>query len=129
LTGGCSRSASTPAARRPAAAFAATWCQWRSRSERRVVERALAEHRRVAGCGQKHVALAQRHVEPLGEMQNHVAARLRPPGFEKRQMPGRDVGFECQIELAQPPARAPFAQMLADATQLLSHLGRIAPSR
>jgi hypothetical protein len=62
-------------------------------------------------------------------VQNHVAARLGAPGFAKRQMPGRDVGFEHEIELAQPPARAPFEQMLADAAQLLGHSGRIVCSR
>ena len=44
-----------------------------------VVERALPVHRGVAGGHQERVALPQRHVEVLGEVEHQLAARLRPP--------------------------------------------------
>ena len=86
------------------------------RLQRRILERALRKHRRVAGRDQQHVALAQRHVELLGEPQHHLARGLRAPGFEEAQMLGGDLGLEREIELAQAAALAPFAQVIADRT-------------
>src|SRR5215472_3822399 len=91
------------------------------RGERRVLEGALAEDRRVARRRQQYVALAQRHIELLGEMQQHVAARLRPPSLEKRQMPGRYDRLEGKIELTQATPQAPLSQVLADPMELLCH--------
>ena len=82
----------------------------------RVVQRPLRKHRRISGRDQQHVALAQRHVEPLGEPQHHVARGLRAPGFEEAQMLGRNLGIEREIELAEAAALPPFAQMIADGT-------------
>jgi hypothetical protein len=93
------------------------------RRERRVVEPAFREHRGIAGRDQQHVPLAQRHIEPFGEMQDHVAARPGPPGLQKRQVPGRDVGLQSEVELAHAAALAPFAQMPADRPELLGHGG------
>ena len=45
--------------------------------QRGVLQRPLAEHRREARRHQQRVALAQRHLQPLGQMQDHVAAGLR----------------------------------------------------
>ena len=42
----------------------------------RIVERTLGEHRRVARCVQQDVAVTQRHLELLGQVQHHVAAWL-----------------------------------------------------
>ncbi len=44
-----------------------------------IVETALRKDRRVAGGEHDRVALAQRHVEPLGQMQHHLAAGLARP--------------------------------------------------
>ena len=99
------------------------------RGKSRIVERPLAEDWGISGRGQEHVPLAQRHVEPLGEMQHHVAAWLRPSGLEKRQVPGRDAGIEGEFELAHAAARTPFSQMLADAAGLSCHWITIASSR
>ena len=43
------------------------------RRQRRVVERALPVHGRVAGRHQQRVALAQRHVQPFGQPQHHLS--------------------------------------------------------
>jgi hypothetical protein len=59
--------------------------------ERRVRQRPLAEHRGIAGRHQQHVALAQGHVQPVGQMQHHVAARLCASGLHEAQVAGRDL--------------------------------------
>ena len=65
-----------------------------------VVERPLAVHRRVAGGQQQLVALAQRHLELLGQVQHHLAAGLGAAGLDEAHVPGRDAGVERQVELA-----------------------------
>jgi hypothetical protein len=76
--------------------------------ERGIVERSLREHRRIARGGEQDVALAKRHLEPLGETQHHLARGLRTPGFDEAQMPRRDLGIDREVELAHAPALAPF---------------------
>ena len=66
------------------------------------------------GRDQQRVALAQRHVELLGEPQHHVARRLRPPGFEKAEMAGRNLGVAGKVELAEAAALTPLAEVMAD---------------
>ena len=94
--------------------------------ECRVLEGTLAEDRRIARCYQQYVSLAQGYVELLGEMQQHLAARLRPASLEKRQMPGRYVGFQSEIELTPAATQAPLPLVLADPMKLLCH-GRTIP--
>ena len=77
-------------------------------------ELALSERRRVAGGQQQPVALAQRHVELLGETQHHLLARLRAAGLEKAQVARGDARLERQPELAEVTPRAPVAQQRAD---------------
>ena len=60
------------------------------------------------------VALAERQVELLGEVEDHLAARLRPPGLHEAQVPGGDLRLEGEVHLAQPAALAPLAQQPAD---------------
>ena len=132
FTGGCSSDASTPPINRVVAAFAAISVQCRSTAsagirlmagehlidrlprdlQRRIVQRALREHRRIARRMQQQIAIAQRHVQLFGETQHHVAAWLRPAGFQKAQMPRGDFRFERQLELAQATALAPLAQQI-----------------
>ena len=82
--------------------------------ERRVGERPLRKHRRKTRGDQQNVALAQRNIELLGKMQDHVAGRLGAARLEKAQVLGRDLGLAGEIELAHAPALAPFAPMIAD---------------
>ena len=82
--------------------------------QRRVVKFALRKHRREPGGGQQDVALAQRHLELLGQVQHHLATGLRAAGFQKAQMPRGDVALQCQVELADVPPLAPFAQQWAE---------------
>ena len=81
--------------------------------KRRVVQRAFAVHRRVAGGHEQRVALAQRHVQPLGQAQHHLAAGSGAAGFHEAQVAGGNLGFLRQVELAQAPVLAPMAQVLA----------------
>ena len=82
--------------------------------QRGIVERTFGKHRRVAGGVQQHIAVAQRHVESLGEVQHHVAARSRAPGLQKAEMARGDFRVQRQIELAQAATLPPFAQQIAD---------------
>jgi len=68
----------------------------------------------VAAGQQQHVALTQRHVELLGEAKDHLAGRPRPPGFDERQVPGRHLGPQREVELGEPAPLPPAAQQLAD---------------
>jgi hypothetical protein len=52
--------------------------------------------------------------ETLGEAQDHLAARLRAPGLEKRDVARRDLGVHRELELRKAPALAPFLELLAD---------------
>ena len=82
--------------------------------QRRVVEGTLGEYRRVSRGVQQKIAIAQRHVQSFGKPQYHVAARLRPPGLQKTEMPRRDFCVERQLKLAQPAVLPPLAQQIAD---------------
>jgi hypothetical protein len=79
-----------------------------------VVHLALGVGGRVAGRQEQVVALAQRDLEPLGEPDHHVAARLRAAGLHEAQVTRRDVGLERELELAEPPAGPPLAQQSPD---------------
>ena len=46
---------------------------------------------------------------------------LRAAGLEEAQMLGRDLGIAGEVELAQAPALAPRAQMIADRAHCLGH--------
>ena len=85
--------------------------------ERRVAQIALGKDRRESGGDEKHIPVAQRHFELLGEMQEHLAARLGAAGFEETQVTGRDVCLAGEVELAHAPAQAPVAQVIADGSQ------------
>ena len=78
------------------------------------VEVGGVERRREAARDQQRVALAQRHVELVGEVEHHLAARPRPAGLDEAEMARRDAGGVGEIELAQPAAGPPLAQELPD---------------
>ena len=79
-----------------------------------LVERALLVDRRVAGGEQQPVALAQRHLELVGEVQDHLGARLGAAGLDEAEVAGRDAGLEREVELAEAAALAPVAEQVAD---------------
>ena len=79
-----------------------------------VVERALRVGGRVAGREQQRVALAQRHLELLGQVQHQLAAGLRAAGLDEAEVARRDAGLERQVELAEPAPLAPVAQQRAE---------------
>ena len=56
----------------------------------------LAIHRGIACRWQPAVALAQGDIEAGGQEEDHVAARLRAPGFEETEMTGRDSGLQSE---------------------------------
>ncbi len=97
--------------------------------ERGVGQLPLAKYRSVSGCHQQHVALAQRDFQPLGQMQHHLAARLRASRLNEAQVPGGYIGLAGEIELAQTPALAPFAQKIADRLCGAHHQATITRSR
>ena len=58
--------------------------------------------------------IAQRHVEILGEVQHHLAARPRPARLDEAQVPRRHAGFGREFELTESAAHAPVAQQRTD---------------
>jgi hypothetical protein len=71
------------------------------------VERALRVDGRVARGQQHPVALAERDVEVLGQVQDHLLAGLAAAGLHEAQVARRDARLEREVELAQAPARTP----------------------
>ena len=84
------------------------------RRHRLVVEVVALERGRVAGREQHPVALAQRHLEPLGEVQHHRRARPRAPRLDEREVPRRHVRVERELELREPAPLPPVAQQRPD---------------
>jgi hypothetical protein len=60
------------------------------------------------------VPLAQRDVETLGQMEEHLAARLRAPRLDEAEVPGRDRRSRGQLELAEMSALPPGTEQRAD---------------
>jgi hypothetical protein len=79
-----------------------------------VVEAAPPVDRGEAGRQQQIVALAQRDLELLGEVQDHLAAGAGPPGLDEAQVTRGHARVAGQVQLAEPPAQPPVAQQFAD---------------
>ena len=90
----------------------------------RVVERALPVDRRVTGRQEHLVALAQRHLELLGEVQHHVRAGPRAAGLEEAQVSRGHARVERQVELAETAPPAPVAQQCAHVRLVEQHCHR-----
>jgi hypothetical protein len=84
------------------------------RSHFRGFERSFAMDWSKTAGHQQEIPHAQRHLQPLGEQQQQVAASRRSTGFDEAQMPGRDAGFAGEIELAELPSLPPVAKQVAD---------------
>ena len=93
---------------------------------------------RVASGQQQHIALAQRHIELLSEAEDHLACGPGSPSFDERQMPGRYLGPQREVELGEPAPLPPASQQLADRMRLLGggqdscrggHLGHCRPGQ
>jgi len=82
--------------------------------ERRRIQIGHAVDRRESGRGQQIVAVAQRHVEGSGELEDHLTARLGPAGLDEADVTARDPRFAGEIELAQLPSRPPVADQRAN---------------
>src|SRR5262249_34561455 len=81
---------------------------------RRRVERRLAVERGVARRLEEDVAVAQRHVEVLGQRQHQVAARVRAPGLDEAEVPRRNPGLDGERELAEARVGAPGPEQRSD---------------
>jgi hypothetical protein len=67
---------------------------------------------REAAGQQQRVAVAQRHVQVLGQAQDHLAGRPGPAGLDEAQVPGRHVRRDGEVELAEPAALPPLADQV-----------------
>ena len=79
-----------------------------------LVERALLVDGRVAGGEQEPVALAQRDLQLVGEVQHHVGARLRAARLDEAEVARGHPGLEGEVELAEAAPPAPVPQEGAD---------------
>ena len=75
----------------------------------------LREDRREAGGQQQRVAVAQRDLERVGEMQQHLPARSGTACLDEAQVARGDRGVERELELAELAPLAPRAQDRAGA--------------
>ncbi len=91
------------------------------------VEIGRVVRRRVARRDEQRVAGPQRHVEVIGEVEHHLAARTGTAGLDEAQVARRDPGIRGEIELAHPAARPPVAQQRPDL--FTAHMAPSAPSR
>jgi hypothetical protein len=74
----------------------------------------VAIGRHEAGRDMQCIPLLERQVERAAEQLHHLAARLRPAGFQKAQMPGGDICIDRQFDLGQPANAAPMLQQPAE---------------
>lgn len=86
------------------------------------VEPVLRVGGRIAPRQQQRVAVAQRHVEALGQAQDHLARRLRPPGLDEAQMARGDLGRDRLANLDASHAGA-ASGVLSTALQVGGTLG------
>ena len=94
-----------------------------------LIEGALAEDGSEARRQEQAVALTQRNVKALGEVEDHLAARPGASGLHEAQMPGGDLGLKGQLELAHAPALAPLPQQIAHRSDRAQHSSTIARAR
>ena len=62
----------------------------------------------------QRVPLLERQIERTAEQLHHLAARLRPAGFQKTKMPGGHIGVGRQFDLGQPAHTSPMLQQAAE---------------
>jgi hypothetical protein len=67
---------------------------------------------------QQGVAGAARHVEHAAEIEHHGAAGAGAAGLEERNVPGRDIGAQAEIELAELSRFPPVPEQI---TELRGH--------
>ena len=79
-----------------------------------VVERPFPERRSEARGHQQLVLLAWWHLERLGQLEHHRAARLRTSGLDVAEVARGHVRLVRQVELADASAASPVAQQGAD---------------
>ena len=75
--------------------------------------------RREAPREQQSIALGDRQIEVLGQVDEELATRAGPAGLDEAQVLGRDVRVQGQLELAEAASRAPEADQLARGLGLL----------
>jgi hypothetical protein len=75
-----------------------------------LIERAFPEDGGEPGGQQQAVAVAQRNLEALGEVEDHLAARLRAPRLDEAEMPRRNRRSHRELELAEVAPLPPLPQ-------------------
>ena len=77
-------------------------------------EVALTVRRRVARGQEQRVAVAERDVEVLGQLHDHLGARARAAGFDEAHVTRGHPRAQRQVELAHAAALAPVAEQGTD---------------
>ena len=88
------------------------------------VEGLLEVGRREAAGEQQAVALGDRQVEVLCEVDEELAARAGPAGLDEAHVLGGQVGVQRQLHLREPPLGAPEADELTGGLRLRLGLDR-----
>ena len=88
------------------------------RSHHLAVEGLLQVGRSEAAREQQAVALGDRQVEVLGEVDEELATRARAAGLDKAEVLGGEVRAQRQLHLREPPLSAPEADQLTGGLRL-----------
>ena len=79
----------------------------------------LQIRRREAAREQQPIALGDRQIEVLREVDEQLTARAGAAGLDEAQVLGRDMGVQRELELAQAALRPPEAEQLTRRLGLL----------
>ena len=88
------------------------------RSHHLAVEGLLQVGRGEAPREQQAVAVGDREVEVLGEVDQELATRARAAGLDKAEVLGGEVRVQRQLHLGEPPLSAPEADQLTGGLRL-----------
>ena len=88
------------------------------RSHHLAVEGLLQVGRSEAAGEQQAVALGDRQVEVLGEVDEELATRARAARLDEAEVLGGEVRVQRQLHLREPPLGAPEADQLTDGLRL-----------
>ena len=81
--------------------------------------RLVQKDRRVSTCEQEPVALGQRQIQVLRQVQQQLPARLGPARLDEAEVSRRHLGVQRKLELAEPTAQSPEPDQLAGGLGLL----------
>lgn len=88
------------------------------------IERFVAVNRRVSRSDKDRIALAQRNLQSVGDVDDHLSARRRSAGLNEAHMFLRDTCVQGEFQLRLAPDFSPMAQLRAGCRGMRGPQGR-----